>query len=254
MVRNLLIIILSSVVLVGCRKAVKNPEDILPKVETVDVYVNNNNTLVIIGEVLSEGTTELYYLGGCFNTEGNPDMLDNQQMNAAFDGQYFSVEYPNVNPAAVGPFYFRVWAANESTYSYGSIIKIDSLVHPEVNAPCTPTTNTIDIGDGWGEKTVSYVTSPANVTFSAEASNVDLEFQFATAPSTFEYTTTTNTPSSSQVRIKVTVGSVIEYVDAGNTVYVNKTGTNNWNIVLCDASWVLFSSTVYINADINYPL
>lgn len=247
-----LFVLIGALIFTSCRKAVTNPEDILPNVETTDAFVGTDGLFTITGTIISTGTSDLNHLGGCYDSDGNPTMLDNQMAYYSISGDDFTVKYTDFPSSST--VYCRVWATNKNSYAYGEILKVDNLIIPDVTAPCTPTTNTIDMGDGFGEFNMYTVTSPSGGTCYAEANNGRaLTFEFSSTPTTKIYTTTTNTPGSDDVRITVAVNSITEYALSGYSVYVNQLGTNEWNIQLCDVGWSPFSSTYNIVADINYP-
>ena len=78
------------IVFYSCRKAYGNVEDYYPEVKMVSTQVNAQGEVVVTGEVLSTGASELVAAGFCMDTVGNPVMLENQKLSTELNGTSFS--------------------------------------------------------------------------------------------------------------------------------------------------------------------
>lgn len=237
----------------SCRKVQKDVYDYYPEVKTVSVTVLSNGSVEVTGELISEGAAPLEHAGFCVSTNPLPNMLEGQ----AFADNTFSAVYSGFSPGT--KYYFRSWATNAYGYSYGNVISLDSVVVPNLTAPCTPTMNSINIGGGNPTQTYYNVDVPTYSSsgwdFQALSSSNTVNFRFGSELTTKIYTTTAATnPSSDQVRVNFYSGSLSGTLSAGSSVYVNQTGSNTWEITICSAPWTYSSSTFYLTTKFTCPL
>jgi hypothetical protein len=110
-----------SLCLVCCRKPVSDTSELFPEVKTVSATQLQGDTIEVVGEIISEGTAPLTYLGFCLSDEPNPELIDNQ-LQGAFNGQYFFGIYTDLQLGQ--QYYIKAWAANDNGYKTGQEISI----------------------------------------------------------------------------------------------------------------------------------
>lgn len=240
----------------SCNKALKDPMEYYPQVKTTSVTVQTDGTVLVQGDVISEGEGEIGYVGFCCGTMSVPEMLSRQLISSNFDGTHFTAVYSGFSVDST--YYFRSWATNGYGYSYGDVLSLDSIVAMPVTPPCTITMNTVNIGGSTPTESYDYVTQPAmslgNWEFDAVANATTAEFTFGSALNTGIYTTTTSTdPGNGQVYVQFTNGSIGGVLSSGTSVYVNMISTGVFEVTICSAPWVYSSSTLTFKTRFTVP-
>ncbi len=239
----------------GCGKVEKNVHDYYPYVKTVSATVQTDGSVVLKGEIADEGASSIEYAGFCMDTVNNPDMLSNQAVSQGVSDGEFTAVYSGLDPYKT--YYFRSWATNESGYSYGNTIRLDSIQATPVVPPCQLPANSIDPGYAGGSGPVSQVDPPAQSIFDWQITvhaNYTYYFLFGELPVTGIYTTTNNTdpePGEVNVTFLWTWGSF--GLQPGSKVYVNQLGPDHWTIAVCQAPWTYQSVTFYMDAFFECP-
>jgi len=236
----------------SCKKVEKDVNDYFPEVSTVSATVQSDGSVLLTGEIVSEGSDPVENAGFCVSTNPVPKMLDDQKI-ASINGSTFTATYSGFQVQT--KYYFRSWAINENGYSYGNIISLDSVSATPLTAPCTPNMNTINIGTGTESFfTVSDPSGTTDWTFQANSNSVNMSIVMAHAPVTKVYTTTSSSsPSSDQIHIYFYSGFIQGSLDAGSEVYVNQTGADSWEFTICNAPWSGTASG-YMTARFSNPL
>lgn len=242
----------------SCNKALPEVEDYFAKITTVSATVQSDGTLLVTGTIETEGAGAIDYAGFCYNTQGNPQMLDNQVI-ATVSGNTFTVSYPCSDFSIDSVYYFRSWATNGYGYSYGNSITVDSIVAPAVTPPCSLTMNTVKINNS--SPTYSYydVTVPSNYMneweFEASASSgPTVTFTFGSGITTGIYTTTiNNSPGAGQVHVSFIDGFISGSLNSGTSVYVNTIGPSVYDVSICNAPWNYNSSVLYFKTRLTVP-
>ncbi len=235
----------------SCRKALKDVNDYFPKIKTVSASIQNDGTVLVEGEIDSEGAAAIEHIGFCCSTSQNPLMLASQ-ITTIVKGTKFSAIYSGFDYDSV--YYFRSWATNHYGYSYGNILSLDSIEAYHVYPPCTNTMNTVSEGGGQPLATYTTVGTPVNnigywefaaATYTGPSS---VNFSFGSNLTTGIYTTTTNTsPGSGEAHISFNDGFISGTLNSGSSVYVNTIGSGIYDISICSAPWQYNSSTFYFN-------
>lgn len=241
----------------SCNKALKDVDDYFVKISTVSATVQTDGTLLVKGNIESIGNGPVEITGFCYNTQGNPEMLDNQII-ATIDGNTFSVTYPCSNFSVDSAYYFRSWATNDYGYSYGNTIRVDSILAPSVTPPCSLTANTVRISSSTGTFTYTDVTVPSYYmgewSFDGSSGGPSVSYTFGSALTTGIYTTTSNTsPGAGQVYVSFYQGAISGALNAGTSVYVNTIGSGIYEVTICNAPWVYSSSTFYFFTRMTVP-
>ncbi len=227
----------------ACKKPLKNVEDYFPKLKTVSAIVQANGSVMVTGEIESPGKTpgiEIEYVGFCMNITGDPKILDAQLMSD-LSGKSFSAIFPADLFNANSAFYFRSWATNEFGYSYGEVIKLDSIIAPNLTPPCTLKENMLNLGASTTpeEEYTSFSQLNGN-SFSGYGTSHSISFIFGSELTTRIFKTTFDPmPEPGQVKIMFTAGSL----ENGSNVYVNRVNATTFEITVCDAPWMLPNSS-----------
>ena len=95
-----------------------------PVVNTIEVNAITQTSAVGIGDVISEGTTNVTERGFCWNTHGCPTVNDDHINSGSGVGR-FSVEITGLVLGTT--YYVRAYAINEVGISYGSEIKFTTI-------------------------------------------------------------------------------------------------------------------------------
>lgn len=235
----------------SCRKALKDVNDYVPELKTVSATIQTDGTLLLQGEIVSEGEAAIEYAGFCYATNTNPNMASNQIM-VKVNGSNFSAAYPCSGFDIDSVYYFRSWATNDYGYSYGNVISLDSIVASPVTPPCTNTMNTVNEGAGQGDIqyiNIGTITNYMNTSeFRAQTYSdpVSVDFTFGSNLTTGIYKTTSDTPGPGEVKIVINDSYGYGALNTGSNVYVNTIGPDTYDISICDAPWVnSISSNIY---------
>lgn len=101
----------------------------LPKVEMVSVSIlDDDETVLMKGRVISEGKGETGYAGFCFGEMPVPDLLQNQVICGGEAGE-FTAEILGLE--ADSTYYFRSFASNDFGYVYGDKIIKFTVPNPQ---------------------------------------------------------------------------------------------------------------------------
>jgi hypothetical protein len=259
MKKNLLpVILILIVLLVACRKPLKEVNDYFPKVKTLSAVVELDGSVTITGQIESVGETKdaaLEYAGFCFSTGSDPKMQENQLI-AQVNGSSFSVNYPGTLFNVDSTYFFRSWAVNNYGYAYGEIISVDSIIATPVTPPCSLPSNSVNLGGGTGTHFYYNVDAPDSYNFFAGSTSTGpfVHFQFGSALTTGIYhTTTSSSPNPGEVNVNFYSGSISGALNTGSDVYVNRISPGVHEITICSAPWIYSSSTFYFNTHFVTP-
>ena len=200
--KKLIILIAACLIFASCKKIEKDPRDYYPTVKTISAVVLDDGSVLVTGEITSEGASEILYSGFCMDSINDPSMLSNQVMGQR-NGNIFTTIYENFD--ITKKYYFRSWAANDYGYAYGNTLSLDSIAAIPVIPPCSMTPNTTEFGSG--VKTFTNVGSPVagfdDWTVSATStSGVNLSLTFGEKPRTRKYVTASYTDQFSPTFVK----------------------------------------------------
>ena len=243
----------------SCQKALKDVNDYFPVVNTISATVQPDGTVLVEGEIESEGAAPVEYLGFCCGTLEQPELLDRQLIAETWDGQFFSATYTGFEPDST--YYFRGWATNAYGYVYSDIIlPLTNIIGAPVTAPCSLSLNTCAIGGGQPVADYSAVSAPTASIDSWEitattATGPVVNLIFGSPVTTGIYSTVNhNSPVAGQVFVSFYSGFIAGSLNEGSNVYVNRIGTDIYEISICDAPWIYNgSSTFYFNTRFRSP-
>jgi hypothetical protein len=248
-----LLIILGTVI--SCRKPLKDVQDYFPEVKTVSAVIEDDGSVTVTGEIISQGKAKgsaIENAGICFSTNSEPKMHE-RQVIASLSDNTFSVSIPAITFNADSTYYFRTWAVNDYGYSYGGILKLDSIEATPVVAPCTLPNNSFNAGSF--TNTYYSINPPdANYYFSTSSSTYNINYQFGSPLANGIFTTVTGTsPGYRQVSISLWGSWNYGGVNAGSTVYVNQLTPTTFEITVCSATWTTDGMTLNFNTHFTTP-
>lgn len=239
----------------SCRKAKEDYNDYLPKVKTLSATIQIDGSVTLTGELESEGDADVKYIGFCCGTKNPPEMTD-RQIICSLQNSTFSATYPQLSNDS--SYHFRAWATNKYGYSYSNTLTLDSIIVPQVVAPCTNTNETVNTGASFGAG--SYYGGPHavvwNYTYSAYTisantsggSAIDINIYLHAPLTQGIYTTIDNSsPGYREMYFTFTQGSFFA-LKAGTSIYVNTISPGVFDLAVCDAPWKLTNSaTLFFN-------
>jgi hypothetical protein len=244
----------------SCHKALSDINDYFPKVKTTGVSVQTDGTVLVQGEIVSEGASAIEYAGFCTGTSQEPTLKDKQGLATTLTGNQFSVVFDaDFNPDSV--YYFRAFATNSYGYTYGEILSLSHIIHATVTPPCNQAINSGSVGGGQPVKKFDTVSSASAgfQTWNITATSYDgltISCIFGPNLTTGVYTTVhTTTPQAGQVDVSFYDGFLAGYLNAGSKVYVNRVQTGVFDITICNAGWFYNGGTnpLYMNARFKSP-
>jgi hypothetical protein len=261
-----LLILLVSAIMASCKKdsfdLFSNPsKNALPKVEMVSVSMIDDETLLLVGNVSSEGKDEVDVAGFCFSEGPVPHMLENQVLAGSGKGE-FTAEISGIEPDCT--FYFRCFATSELGYTYGDKIIKFTIPNPQPPVvPCSLPEGKLLDANGFN-RTITYVEKGPDASWNgmyygvrAGCSEFELRLEFQKQIRNGVYTTVSN-PDLVEFDSKA-VYVVIKYdldsytIAAGSKVYVTKNANGSYKVEFCDLKYHMFSSDFLLKGSIPVP-
>ena len=121
---HILLIVFISILLSNCKKEDTDP---LPVVVTGNVGEVGSRNVIIFGEIISKGSSEITANGFCWSTNPNPTIAGNYSI--AEDG--VGAFWKSITGLRYGTeYYFRTFATNIAGTAYGSQVKIKTIPTP----------------------------------------------------------------------------------------------------------------------------
>lgn len=242
----------------SCHKALKDPKDYYPTIRMVSATLQMDGSVLVEGEIVSEGDAPLTYIGFCCGTMSKPEMLNRQLISSTMSGSHFTAVYAGTGFSVDSTYYFRAWACNGYGYSYGDIVSLDSIIATPVTPPCSLVMNMVNIGGTTPNDSYYDVTQPTVYMgmweFDATGNNTDVHFKFGSNLTTGIYTTTSSTnPASGEVYVQFTNGSFGGVLNSGSSVYVNTVGSGVYEVTICSSPYVYSSTTLYFKTRLTVP-
>jgi hypothetical protein len=237
--------------LLGCKKALKDVNDYYPVVETVSATINDDGSVLVEGQIKSNGEAPVDLLGFCMSKEPFPSMEENQINEPKIIGNRFSGVYKDLDLDT--RYYFRTWANNSFGYTYGNIIFLDSIKPAYIKPPCSPDLNTFILGSN-GVKPVANVFIYKNHVWEVQffSSGIDFYLTFSEKPKTGIYKTTElKQPEKETAYLKV-VSGIAGVALEGQNIYVNRLPTGEFEISICSVE-INYGFTVYFTAKFICP-
>jgi len=249
-----------------CVKAKKDINDYFPKVTNVSATVNSNGDVIVEGEIDLD-SYEILSAGFCVDTLPEPSMLRNQREFSLPNQKKIEITYNNVDPKLTfkkfdkkKTYYFRAWACNRYGYAYSNTIPLTDIKGVAIAPPCTMPVNTIDIGLGSGNQTLTidgppYANNDWLFQINFDTSNM-ISFRFGSKPVTKRFITTNSYNLGGADRTRITLNgpnmgaSNGNYLLSGTIVYVEEVSDTTFMLSICNAPWnppPQFNTLKYLN-------
>jgi hypothetical protein len=255
---NRLIAFLISVMLASsCQKPLKDVNDYFPKIQTTSAIVQPDGTVLLEGEVESEGAAPIDLLGFCWLNGEIPTLRNNQALAATYEDGKFSTVISDFDSDSV--YYFRSWATNNYGYVYGNVLSLEGIIATPVDPPCTLSPNSWNHGAG-SYGTINDASEPAYLVdtwnVSADGNGIAVTLYFGSELTTGIYETSASTsPGSNGVYVNFYAGFINGHLNSGSDVYVNTIAPHQYEITICNAPWTYQSgSTFNFNMRFKTPL
>ncbi len=234
MKKHIILITTAIFIISACKKKI-DFDNYHPKVSTTSVEILNNGDVLVTGEIISEGNTQIITAGFCTDTLPNPSILSNQQSIDTLFGNTFRYVYSGLDGSQ--KHYFKAWAANEEGYAYGEDVYIDSIIIQNSSTPCTPPLDSIVYSHSQRTKKESYssiskvLPQSGKWEINLKTSTRNIYYTFSSKPINGVYKTFSNTDGSKLVTIR-DEGYLVE---SGADVYVRQLNSTEVEISICSA-------------------
>jgi hypothetical protein len=106
---------------IGCTEEIPSELIYLPEVKTSEAVEILVDRILIGGEVLNDGGSEIIQKGIVYSISDKPSIKDSL-FNDLSSGEVFQVEILNLEPNTV--YYFSAFAVNERGAGYGEVLSI----------------------------------------------------------------------------------------------------------------------------------
>ncbi len=211
-------------------------------VETVSAFAQDDGSVLLTGRIASDGGSAISTRGFGMGTEADPGENEKIVENAKVNGDLFTSSVSDFDETK--KYYFRAFARSATGIStVGKIIMVENIKAIPVVAPCSPALNTVNHGVGGGDKNFKSIganTTPIGWSISTSANGIFYKINFEKKPSTGIYTTVEDfKPEGKGVYILLGDGLSDYVITGGAKVYVNKLAADKWDIVVCEAPFVM---------------
>ncbi len=237
-----LLLILGLVIgIISCRKAEKNFDDYFPEM-TVTAVAQSDGSVVVTATITKEGALDLESIGFAFSENSDFPIDENQLIVNEIINNTFTVTYP---PGfdITKTYYFKAWVTNELGYKATTAVSLSNIEAVPVDGPCSNPLNYLYVylvNETTGTPTAWEETVDFNQTFTVSGQYSTVNYTFDAIPATGIYTTTQFTPEPGQVKISFSntlSGFIQSSLNAGQSVYVNRTSPTTWTFEVCSATW-----------------
>lgn len=216
------------------QKVEKDPQRYYPKVKTLSAVKQPDGSVIVTGQVMSEGNNALQYAGFCMDTVPNPDMITNQVLVYDLSGDKFTYTFPS-SFTPYTRYYFRAWVANANGYSVGEPVYADNIGFDTSLIPCRPLQQHMVLT---GSSTINEIytlidnltTTGTNYGVHAMTGSHSIDVTFGRFPIAGEYTVTSaDYPNEASVTVSV------DYMRANgpSKLYVAQIAPNTIEITIC---------------------
>ena len=236
--KKTLFVVAVSLLLITCKDNEVTPLT----VETVSAVAQDDGSVLLTGRIVADGGAPSADRGFGMGEEAVPGDNEILLEHPTINGKLFTAVATGFKENA--KYYFRAYAKSSGIYTTGKIIMLNNIKAIPVVAPCTPAINTVNHG---GSNTTNNLlnigasTSPIAWTISTSAKGIFYKISFEKKPSTGIYTTVEDfKPEGKAVYILLGDGLSDYTVIKGANVYVNQILPNKWDIIVCEAPFVMF--------------
>jgi hypothetical protein len=229
------------IILAGCTKIKyqQDPLNYYPKVATAKDSILPDGSVRVTGELISEGSGQLYYVGFCMDTAPHPQMHFNQLLTDTLNGSSFTATYRHLD--ALKRYYVRAFAANEYGYAYGDDIVVENAGPDTSMIACHPGANILMTeGGGYTSKTENLfhieALDPMTHEVNMSSNSMTLRLQFGKTPTSGKYTIWQN-PSIGSDEVEVLFSESnwgAYFVKNGGTLYVQQIDATRIRVWICN--------------------
>lgn len=240
--KKTLVIIAAVCIATACKKSVKDYKDYYPIVKTTSAELQADGSVVVTGELVSEGAGQkIKYIGFCADTTETPALNANQMVVTSIDDNKFTATYTKLEEDR--NYYFKTWAANDYGYTISdNYIRVQNLQITPPLVPCTLPQDSLIIVRPSGNKTVEKYYTIGTIerhagnewSISMSSDSRRIEYLFMQKPTSGVYKTT-DYDSFSGARVKLTIDGIT--ADTGSSIYITKLDASRVQIAICDATY-----------------
>jgi hypothetical protein len=108
--------------LIACGKRESKVEDYFPKIEWVDVHLNEDASVTLRAKVISRGADDVVSSGFCADTVSEPSLTKNQFLMSNSSTDMVEATYRNLHTGST--YYFRAFSGNNYGYTTTSTIAV----------------------------------------------------------------------------------------------------------------------------------
>lgn len=253
---SITIVIAAALLFNGCVKAKKNVQDYFVKVKTVSAVVQDDGSVLVTGEIESEGEAAVENIGfSCGTTENHK--LTSRQVDGSQNGNTFTAVFEDLSDDST--YYFKAFATNAYGYSRGNSISLSGITAAPVVPTCTLSTGYLNLGAFPAESNLNFLNFYNSLGVweaSGGTTFTSVNIRFLGQPKTKQYTTEANyTPSGpGYVFVSFNRGTISSSLNAGTPVYVNEISPGVFDVVICAGVWNYSSSTFQFKSHFTVSL
>lgn len=112
---------------------VENHVSVLPGVRTENVLGVDHSEINISGNVLTAGSSSVIERGFCWNTKGNPSLMDQYKTASGSGLGMYSLIIDSLQPSTT--YYVRAYARNANSVVYGEQYQVKTFCEPQLGLP-----------------------------------------------------------------------------------------------------------------------
>lgn len=221
----------------SCKK--KTFDDALPVVTLESVEMVSLDSVVLIGNISSNGADDIEYYGFAFDKSPSFTILKNQMLIEGRNSGDFRMV---VHAEHDSTYYFKAFAANGFGYKESNVIKYTVPRPAPVVAPCTLTNNYFN-DDGYSFPVSAYGSAVfpnyGNYQVDLYGSSEDIRMYFPYKPINGIYTTTLDGSNIGPGQVFINITNFYQYyVNSGGKVYVNVDSSGTTSISICGVQYI----------------
>lgn len=226
-------------VVLGCtRKELNETDPAFSKVVLSPAKFNPDGSIAITATIIqgAEEVTKGNILYGYHDSINSLPFADKPR---SLDGKTTWTQTFGGNFAGVpGPLYFRAYVIDRNGFQWSNQITVDSVVLPEVPAPCSNPVQMMDLGNGETPQQMNnytyYVPTSDDFRINATGGRFQVNFYFPGGEPFLNKVY--KVPDDIRIPIYIDGQKAGDMVD-GTEVYVNWLGGKRWHLEICGQEW-----------------
>lgn len=240
-------IVAALLVMTGCEKALKSPEDYYPVVEMSSITLENDGSVTVTANIVSKGKmkgAELDYAGFCATSAVREPEMPEKQLIGTVSGNQIIASYPAGFFSEDSTYHISAWATNGHGYGISQSMSADSLFL-DITPPCSFPSMYYDLAGTTGTfASVQSTGGFGEYEYSAMNGNYRYIVTFPTTPAAGIYSTNSY-ETTGKLKVVVYFSGSSYLVDNGQTVYVQKLNATTYRFTMCDCTFHYSSSTSF---------